>query len=226
MNESRSCLVCGGTFLCVHKSRAGKYCSKKCEGIASTGKPNTECSECGKSFHLKESQKRGPRKLGFFCSISCMSKAKSRLYSGASNPNFRGRHADKDGYKFYPPSASNYLDFKGMKIHQAVCCSVLGIKKLPKTLHIHHRDCDILNNVSSNLSVMTASEHKWMHHQFGFAVLRAMCKGLITAETLAEWSDDKEIALRLLNLDIDNQSASTQERSIIESHYESQIKTS
>lgn len=223
MADIRTCLVCGAKFECKHKSRAGKYCSNKCNGIAArTATANVTCTECGKPFHSKPSKIKNARKLGIFCSVICAASAKSKAYSSDGNPNFRNRIKDSDGYLVIPPRISEYLGFGNKRIHQAVCCSLLGVKKLPRTLHVHHRDCDMLNNKPENLAILNASEHKWLHRQFGSAALWAMCNGHISAELLASWADDKEKAWRLLTLTVLTKCASEYERKLIEKHYENQ----
>lgn len=59
-----------------------------------------------------------------------------------------------------------------------------------------------MNNDPENLAVLTISDHKWLHKQFGVAVLWAFCRGRIESETLVAWSDDRERAKRLLPLNV------------------------
>jgi hypothetical protein len=157
---------------------------------------------------MKPSQlKRYPRTLGVFCSHACIAAGKRVGYAGERNPNYKGKNTDSDGYRMYVPSASHAHGGKGMKLHQAVCCEVLGIEKMPRGVHIHHRDCDITNNTPENLVVLGVSDHKWLHKQFGVAVLWAYCRGKVALDDLLAWSDDPARAKRLLPLNVVAQAA-------------------
>jgi hypothetical protein len=70
---------------------------------------------------------------------------------------------------------------------------------------VHHRDCNKRNNIPENLVVLSVSDHKWMHHQFGSAALNAYFFGKIDLDTLVGWSDNKERAARLLPLNLFSQ---------------------
>lgn len=204
---SKNCEECGNSFTVI-RSRAltAKYCCTACRDLSKKAVPNQTCSVCNTAFHMKQSQlNRYARNLGVFCSNTCASSAKASAYSGDKNPNYRGRTSDIDGYRLYTPQASFLHGLKGMKLHQAVCCEVLGIKKMPKDVHIHHRDCDILNNHADNLVVLNISDHKWIHKQYGIATLWAYCHDKVQLAELVSWADDKERALRLLPLKVKDQ---------------------
>ena len=188
------------------KAETAKYCSKECKWAFNnwSSEPNTVCTQCDKEFHLKPSaKKRYKRTHGYFCSNICVSNFRSSgVYSGAKNPNYK-KGLDHDGYKRLEAEHCNRLGFGiGMKLHQAVCCEVLGIKKITKGFHVHHRDCDILNNVPENLVILSISDHKWLHKQFGNATLWAHYHKKVSTNTLVSWSDDKERALRLLDINV------------------------
>ena len=76
----RICETCGTTFY-VRPSRAtadkGRYCSKKCKGVANTKKNTQEktCPICGKSFIIRNYRiKYG---TGIYCSKKCFGIAKT-----------------------------------------------------------------------------------------------------------------------------------------------------
>lgn len=201
---NKLCEECGKSFS-VPRSRAttAKYCCTTCRDKGRVAAPNQTCSTCSKPFHMKQSQiDRYARNLGLFCSHACSAVAKASAYAGEKNPNYKARNTDQDGYRLYTPQASFLLGLKRMKLHQAVCCEALGILKMPKDVHIHHRDCDIQNNAAENLAVLSTSDHKWLHKQYGIATLWAYCHNKITLDLLVEWSDDREKALRLLPLNV------------------------
>lgn len=74
-----------------------------------------------------------------------------------------------------------------------------------KYFHVHHRDCDKLNNTKENLVVLSKSNHRWLHAQFGSATLWAFCKGKVTLQDLVSWTDNKELAEKLLPLSVEYQ---------------------
>lgn len=195
---SKTCLQCSIDFQ-VDKWRSGaKFCSRTCSDLSKVSGANVSCSHCGSGFHIKPSQlARYQRRIGVFCSVSCSAKAKSKAYSGESNPNYKGKNTDSNGYRIYAPQSSN-LNFRGMKLHQAVCCEILGLERIPAGFHVHHRDCDIQNNDPKNLAVLSVSDHKWLHKQFGIATLWAYYHEKAILTDLVSWSDDHARASRLL----------------------------
>jgi len=203
----KTCQQCGSPFQ-VPRTRAttAKYCSTQCRDLGAKRKPNQTCTSCGKAFYMKASQvARYSRKLGVFCSYACTAQAKSVAYSGESNPNHKGKNVDEDGYRIYVPPASYLNGLKRMKLHQAVCCEALGIRQIPKGVHIHHRDCNLLNNEPENLVTLNISDHKWLHKQYGVATLWAFCTGKVGLDSLISWADDPERARKLLPLNINHQ---------------------
>ena len=224
MDQKRICKVCNSEFISRHKNRAGIYCSKKCEGQDRTLPPNTTCTECGYEYHIKPYRKGRAGKLGYFCSVKCLSAAKKRLYAGESNPNYRNKTHDDDGYRICAPYSSEYLKFGAMKLHRALCCEVLGLDNIPTGFHVHHRDCDPLNNVAENLVVLNVSDHKWIHKQYGLAPLWAYCKGKIGLETMVSWSNDHERARRLLPLNVNMQISTNDNEKFIGENNELAIK--
>lgn len=209
---TKNCEQCGKEYNVIPaRMSTSRYCSNACKFAMHgwSGEPNTECTHCKKMFHLKPSKRTTyKRVLGYFCSNVCAAENKRVSYAGIKNPNYRGRTHDFDGYpvRIYPEQCVSLGGIRRMKIHQAVCCELLGVSAIGSGLHVHHRDCDVENNSPDNLSVLTISDHKWLHKQFGNATLWAHSKGMITTEFMASWSDDKERATTLLDACITNQS--------------------
>ena len=65
-------------------------------------------------------------------------------------------------------------------IHQNIVCKYLGIKKIPKGYHIHHKDCNHSNNEIKNLVVLPSSTHMLIHRIFGNILLNALHTGRIS----------------------------------------------
>ena len=197
------CGVCSKVFR-VPKGRkdTAKYCSRECTNAAPRPHNTTRCRECGKEFRIKKSQEDRNKVWGSFCGEGCISSYRARVTVGDGNPNYKGRVHDCDGYRLSTPK----VGFNGKTIpeHRAKSMQILGLKSIPKGLHVHHKDCDILNNHPSNLSVMGASDHKWLHKQYGSAVLGAFERGIIGNEII-NWSDDSIRAANLLINTVESQ---------------------
>lgn len=191
------CLICNKEVdVCLSRAKKFKTCSKSCLAEYFKAEKNTVCEYCKKEFHLKPYRKN--RTLNNFCSIDCFASWKSENQRGCNNPNYRNRLYDNDGKKIlHLPSVGR------VKEHRFVAETILG--EIPKGFHVHHRDCNPINNVSFNLVVLTNSDHRWLHKQYGNATLYAYYYELIDKKSLISWSNDKERAERLLDLNILNQ---------------------
>lgn len=101
---TRVCGICGKSFLAdlsQIKKGWGKYCSRKCMGMAQSkyrkGKNNTNwkggavkriCKECGEGFFIPPSWiKKGG---GTFCSLKCRDLAFSKNNKGPNSPLWKG----------------------------------------------------------------------------------------------------------------------------------------
>lgn len=76
----------------------------------------------------------------------------------------------------------------------------MGIDNIPDAVHVHHRDCDVLNNDPMNLVALTTGDHIWLHKQYGNATLWAISHGKLSVSDAVSWSDDPSRASRLLTL--------------------------
>lgn len=212
------CAHCGSSFYakpCINSEstpikRKAKFCSRKCkfEYHGWSNSDNQICTQCREPFHIKQSQvTRFSRSHGVFCSNVCYAKFKKVAYLAENNPNHKGKNTDADGYRKYVSSAGRLNGFTATKLHTAICAEIIGVKSI-KGFNIHHRDCNIENNEPENLVILENTDHRWLHKQFGVATLWAFMHGKIDINSLCEWSDDKERALRLLPLSVLNQTAS------------------
>lgn len=107
---------------------------------------------------------------------------------------------DHDGYRLIHSQT-----FGREKIHIAVAKEILGLTKIPKGYHVHHRDANYLNNDPENLCLLNLSDHRWVHSQFGSATLWAYMKNKVSLEQLVDWSNDKERAIKILPTNLFNQ---------------------
>ena len=195
-----NCIICNKTFIRFGKQAlTAKTCSKECLGKLKKAEPNTKCTQCNKDFHLKESsKKRYKRNHGYFCSTECVANFRKEKYLGEENPNFRKQvNRSSDGYKLdYIPT------FGRIKLHHKVTFETLGIDKIPNGYCVHHRDCNVDNNTPENLVLISSSDHRWLHKQFGNATLWAYINNKITLEELLKWTNNIEDAKRLLPLNL------------------------
>lgn len=192
------CLVCNSKFSVIDSRKdKAKFCSKKCGGKHYSGKNNTICTECGKNFHLKESsKKRYKRTQGYFCSTKCVADFRKTKYLGSNNPNFRNA-GDDNGYLLeYLPK------FGRIKLHHKVVFECLNIDKIPNKYCVHHRDCQINNNDRENLVLLSLSDHRWLHKNFGNATLWAYYNNKISLDELCNWCKNPNKARKLLPLNI------------------------
>lgn len=198
--ENVKCKICNKEEK-IPPSRQKSYvtCSLKC--YSAYRKRNTinncTCTHCKKEFHIKPSViKRYNRNMGTFCSRKCCTEYKKSYYKGDVNPNYRGKQYDSDGYR-----VNHYPKLGRIKEHHYVTFTILEIKQLPKGYCVHHKDCNIYNNTPKNLCLLSSSDHRWIHKQFGNATLWAFENNKVTYDQLVEWSNDKEkCKLLLLNL--------------------------
>lgn len=203
------CKHCNATFNRPRRSGPPKgYCSHKCYDKYKklNNEPNSVCATCEAPFYIKPSART--KQTNTHCSYACFAKAKAISNLGKKNPNWRGRGTTSDGYRIYVPKAPHSLGLRRRTLHRAVCCEALGVEDIPKGFHVHHRDCNILNNGPLNLAVLTDSDHKWLHKQYGVATLWAFMQEKIPMAELCNWSDDPARAERLLPINVLNQLAS------------------
>lgn len=193
------CIVCNKEENVV-PARAKKYktCSRKCMGQYFKGlfseNIEKECVICHNKFSTKNSHLN--RRI--YCSKNCQAIAYSQRYLGKDNPNFRNRSLDKNGY------CVNH-DGKSKIIHRAVVHEYFKITDTPKGYSIHHRNANKIDNKIENLALLSNSDHKWLHKEFGNAILNAFINNDIDLNSIIKFSKEPEKAKKLLLTSILNQ---------------------
>ncbi len=135
------CGHCGESFTlyrCQTLNGRGKYCSRKCAGLARRTGDRLTCHECGVAFYRRAGEQRDT--VNPFCSRSCYTRwrAKNR-------------------------KASSYVKVDGRHEHRAVAEGVLGRSLRPGEV-VHHIDENKHNNAPDNLAVLpNQSEHARLH---------------------------------------------------------------
>lgn len=202
-----TCEICGKHQL-VARSRAVHYktCSVQCRGQLSSRTLSRvvemNCVVCGAAFESKPSHRDRRR----CCSRECLGMLHRQRYCQDGNPNYRGKGS-------YPLTRDENRVLR--KVHTEAAKRHLGLDEIPKGYGVHHRDTNKLNNDPENLVFMSNSDHKWLHHQFGIAVMRGVSKGEISEALVAPWSDDPERAERLLKANLINQSGVVKPRELL-----------
>jgi len=164
----RACEICGKEFR-VYPSRVkkgkGLYCSKVCAGKARSkiligekssrwngGKTKCICKECGKEFEVFPSQiKKGG---GYYCSVLCTCKARSKAYTGSGGPGWKG------GISFEPygPEFNRALK-QAIRKRDEYTCQICGERENSKHHDVHHIDYNKQNNSPDNLILLCHSCH-------------------------------------------------------------------
>lgn len=193
MNITKVCLICGKEFQVPHcRENKAKYCSRECQHKSLHGEKNVVCTQCGKKFHMKESQKnRYKRNCGIFCSKECFSQFQSSWFCGKNNHQYglKGKlnssfkdmdlthknHNIIDTFVYCPnhPYAERDRVLKHRLIveqnHQLFDASffeeINGVIVLKKDLVVHHKDGNHSNDDISNLKVMTLAQHTSHHNK-------------------------------------------------------------
>ncbi|MBR4983204.1 MAG: hypothetical protein IKY94_11665 [Lachnospiraceae bacterium] len=192
MKIEKECAICGRIFYVPHWRTNAKYCSKLCSGLNLRAKPNTVCTQCGKEFHMKQSQKnKHNRNHGYFCSKDCSSKYKQVAMSGAGNHQYGLKGPKNGSFKgseithrnhnitdilVYKPNHP-YADKKGrVTKHRLVVeenrhlfsddffILIDGFYVLKKGLCVHHKDGNHNNNDISNFEVLSRGSHTKKHN--------------------------------------------------------------
>ena len=189
-----NCVICDNEFKRSGKQAlTAKTCSRKCMGELYKAKANTECTNCGESFHIKKSQKeRYNRNLGFFCSKDCLNMYKVNAYSGEGNHQYglkghlnssfkgdlieRKNHKNVDIYKYvgyeYEGNQKGRVTLHRYLVQENAYLFgidnfdlINGQHILKKGLDVHHIDHNHSNNDLDNLQVLTRSEHTSEHNK-------------------------------------------------------------
>jgi HNH endonuclease len=128
------CAQCGKEFWKFPseiKRGGGRYCSNECSGIARTQSIECFCLNCGKAFIST------PAKIengsGKFCSRTCYAAAKSIVYRGSRNPEWRGGKSDYRGENWSQQRKAAYARDKG----ECQYCGKKPQKGKPK-FQVHH----------------------------------------------------------------------------------------
>ena len=218
MNVVKKCLFCGNEYVIPHwRIAKSKFCSRECSDKSKLANGNTVCTNCGKSFHMKDSAKRRyNRKIGFFCSKDCLSQYRKEYFKGANNhqygkkghlnKSFIGKERTKINKKcietyVYSPNRID-ADRSGRVLKHRLIAEENwmlfdpnafyekdGQYVLKKGYVVHHKDGNHNNNEISNLDVLTRSQHTILHNK-NYMNIRHNKTGRIIKRVPVELSDN------------------------------------
>jgi len=146
LKVKRICKVCKKEFM-VHprqiKKNNGKFCSRKCMGLAHRTGKKDKCAQCGKTIYVQPNVKQK------FCSLNCSQKYQKESFLGDKNP------AWIDGRSFEPYTSEFYKKrLKILKRDDFTCkkCGLKIEKQSPTVfISVHHIDYNKKNNKEENL---------------------------------------------------------------------------
>jgi hypothetical protein len=146
------CKICNTEFYVKpsHQLRGwGKYCSRKCFAKGQLKGKFILCDICSKRAWKTPKDLRISKSGKFFCSKSCQTLWRNKIYVGPKHANWRG------GEYTYPRIMAEH------KI--SPICQKCGIKD-KRVLVIHHKDQNRKNNVITNLVWLCRNCHYLIHN--------------------------------------------------------------
>lgn len=154
------CEVCGKEFENL-KKHDGKYCSRKCMGIAEQNREELICETCGKHFFRRKGVIKSIR---CFCSKECADKGNV----GENNSNYNPNLTDEE--RKYKRKYKEYTDYiKKVLERDNYICQLTG--KIGGKLNVHHLNgynWDIEHRLDLDNGITLSEEiHKLFHKLYG-----------------------------------------------------------
>lgn len=146
-----SCRICKHKFFvkpCHIRLGYGKYCSRACQSRGQLRGKSVVCDSCGKTVWRMPKDLKHSKSGKFFCSKSCQTLWRNRLYSGPNHPLWAG------GEKTY----RERLVRTGIPQICARCQY-----RDSRALVAHHRDSDRKHNDTKNLMWLCLNCHHLVH---------------------------------------------------------------
>jgi len=145
------CKICDKEFYVKpshQKLGYGKYCSRNCQRKGQVKGKYVLCEFCGKEIWRIPRDIKRSKSNKFFCSKSCQTKWRNKLFSGNKHANWKG---------------GEYTYHRIMREHNIrAICSRCGIDD-KKVLVIHHKDHNRKNNNIDNLVWLCRNCHYLTH---------------------------------------------------------------
>ena len=146
-----SCKICGKRFYAKPSWLIlghGKYCSKKCQFLAQKKGKFVFCDICGKRIWRAPRCLKGSKSGKFFCSKSCQTLWRNKVYSGSNHPLWNG---GEDTYRKILIKTKKPLICRRCKYSDK------------RVLVAHHKDKNRKNNKIKNLEWLCRNCHYLIH---------------------------------------------------------------
>ena len=150
-----SCVHCSNDFYAkpsALKKGNGKFCSLGCHAEAKRTGKEVLCGICAKMMYRQGKDLRRSKSGKYFCSKSCQTSWRNKLYVGKRHRNFT---TGESSYR-------QALERTGMPKQCGVCDT-----EDARVLAVHHIDKDRSNNNLANLAWLCHNCHFLVHHYEG-----------------------------------------------------------
>ena len=150
-----SCKICSREFYAKPywlRDGFGKYCSQQCKFEGQKKGKFIDCDICTKKTWKMPKQLKHSKSGKFFCSKSCQTLWRNKVYSGEKHPFWRG------GIRIYRNKFIQALLQNGIV---PVCSSCKYNNE--EVLIVHHKDRNRKNNKSENLELLCRNCHYLEH---------------------------------------------------------------
>jgi hypothetical protein len=147
-----NCKICNTTFYAKPNHLAkgwGKYCSSECQYIGQRTGKYISCEICNKEIWKTPKQVEHSKSQKFFCSKSCQTVWRNRVFSGERHP-------------FWVDGEHTYR--KTMIESDVVRICTRCEEADTRVLLVHHIDKNRKNNALSNLAWLCHNCHFLIHH--------------------------------------------------------------
>ncbi len=148
----KKCKICRNSFYAKPnwiRRGWGIYCSRACLHKGQIRGVYIECSMCGKETFRPQSQIKKSKSRKFFCTKSCQTLWRNKLFSGDRHPNWKG------GEYVYRKI------MQGLKTRPV--CKLCELRD-QRILIVHHLDANRKNNNIHNLIWLCHNCHFLVHH--------------------------------------------------------------
>ncbi len=146
------CKQCQQPFSCKpswQKNGGGIYCSRTCQYDARKQGKTTPCFICSKQVYKSPKELRSSKSQRFFCSKSCQTTWRNRLYKGSRHPLWRGGKS---------------VDYRNILLQsgKVPICQICNTND-ERVLCVHHLDENRENNQVTNLAWLSYNCHHLVH---------------------------------------------------------------
>jgi hypothetical protein len=150
---NKKCNICGKPFYVKPyflKKGHGKYCSRECQFKGQLKGKFVECDECGKTVWKMPHDIRHSVSQKFFCSKSCQTVWRNKLFSGPNHPFWTG---GLDKYRIVL-----------IENNIPMICKECGLDD-KRVLVAHHKDGNRKNKDVNNLEWLCRNCHYLAHNR-------------------------------------------------------------